>query len=104
MDGMSGMRPGHRGHDTELVAALVTGGLSGRARLSAELLVRRCADCRTLREEYALAWARIGAEIEPVEPSADLRRRVLARVPPAEGELVDQRRGFGLRHQAARFS
>src|SRR5688500_20288475 len=76
MDGMSEIRPGHDGHDTELVAALVTGGLGVRERLAAEVLVRRCADCRKLRAEYAGAWGRIGGEIAPVEPAADLRRRV----------------------------
>src|SRR5688500_129810 len=100
MDGMSGIRPGHDGHDTERVAALVTGGLGVRERLAAEVLVRRCADCRTLREEYAEAWGRIGGEIAPVEPAADLRRRVLARVAPRKASVTGR---TGLRRSFATF-
>src|SRR5687768_2615895 len=100
MDGMSGMRPGHRGHDTELVAALVTGGLGARERLAAEVLVRRCAECRTLREQYAGAWGRIGGEIAPVEPAADLRRRVLARVTARKAPVTGR---TGLRRSFATF-
>jgi len=100
MDGMSGIRPGHDGHDTELVAALVTGGLGVRERLAAEVLVRRCAECRTLREQYAGAWGRIGGEIAPVEPAADLRRRVLARVATRNASVTGR---TGLRRSFATF-
>ena len=59
----------------------MTGGSGARDRLTAAALVRRCAECRALRDGYAAAWARIGGEIAPVDPPPGLRRRVLARLP-----------------------
>lgn len=79
---MNGTASEHDRHDAELIAGLVTGGLEPGERRVAEALVRRCAGCRALRDGYAAGWDRIGSGTAALPP-ADLRRRIIARLPAA---------------------
>ncbi|MGH2946255.1 MAG: zf-HC2 domain-containing protein, partial [Solirubrobacteraceae bacterium] len=69
----------------EQLEAYVLGALEPEELADVELHLASCPDCRARVRELEAAVHRLPqalAALSPLEPSADLERRVLARTPP----------------------
>jgi anti-sigma-K factor RskA len=67
-------------HVDDLIAVYALGALPGADRVLLERHLQTCAECRALLRETDAAVAALPAMVAPLEPSAALKSRLLARV------------------------